>query len=127
MIEYREIGVVSTDQEALDHINNIISDPTNPITVAIEAFIAVPSPENDQLLDDAIFAANLNYALEVTDNDEIFIHIGGEVRVEAFSTTGTQTIYGPQIRLNSGNTAFEFVGGGYLGITTTITNFEVVE
>jgi hypothetical protein len=127
VIEYREIGVVSTDQEALDHLNNIISDPTNPITVAINAYITEPSPENDQLLDDAIFAANLNYALEVTDNDEIFIHIGGEVRVEAFSTTGTQRIYGPQIRLNSGNTAFEFVGGGYVGVTTTISNFVVVE
>ena len=126
-IDYREIGVVYTDQEALDHLNNIISDPTNPITVAIKAFIAEPSSENDQRLDDAIFAANLNYSLEDANNGEIFIHIGGEIRVEAFSTIGTQRIYGPQIRLNSGNTAFEFVGGGYVGITTTITNFVVVE
>jgi len=126
-IDYREIGVVSTDQETLDHLNNIISDPTNPITVAINAYIAEPSSENDQRLNDAIFVANLNYSVEVTNNDEIFIHIGGEVRVDAFSTIGTQTIYGPQIRLNSGNTAFEFVGGGYVGITTSITNFEVVE
>ena len=125
-IEYRELGLISSDQEALDSLNSFISGSTNSVIAVYKAVIIDPSQENKQSLEDVFGPADLNYDLDLSDNDEVFIHIGGKLRVEGSSTVGTQTNHGPMIRLNITETAFEFAGR-YVGNTRTIINFKFTE